>query len=69
MYTKDTLHFSYDQKRQLKNLKLITWRIAVKEQTILSSDKKLYASKAFRRHIWSLVTVAEILVIKKNGWH
>ena len=45
----------------------MTWqRIAVKEKRRLSPDKTLWASKFSQRHLWTLVTVEKILVVKKS---
>ena len=46
--------------------KMTSQRIAVKEKRRLSPDKTLCASKFSQRHLWTLVTVEKILVMKKS---
>ena len=45
--------------------KMTSQRIAVKEKRRLLPDKTLWASKFSQLHLWTLVTVEKILVVKK----
>ena len=44
-------------------------RIAVKEQRRLLPDQKLYASKSFWQHLWTLVTFEKTCLVKKKTIH